>query len=293
MQGDLDMEEQRHLIGFMQSRTIPGAPGVIRSLIETLDLQDRSWVAPVDEEGIDPETLRATALIVTAGGDGTIIRVNRLASPYSIPIVGINMGRVGFMAELSVENAAERLTQYLEGGVRIEERLMLQAEVAARSNGETRIVDHALNEAIVRGTLPRLLDIEVTIDGVKLATYRADGVIVSTPTGSTGYALSAGGPVLQPESKVLLIQPLAAHISLQTGLVVPDNCTVELAVVGSREALISVDNLTNAVLDPNDKVVIRKSPYIASFLRADPPSAFYSTLTRRLGVHHRTTYDEQ
>ena len=286
------MSEQRHLIGFMQSRTIPGAPSVIRSLIDTLDLHDRSWVAPVDEEGIDPETLRATALIVTAGGDGTIIRVNRLASPYSIPIVGINMGRVGFMAELSVESAAERLTQYIEGGVRTEERLMLQAEVAARSNGETRIVAHALNEAIVRGTLPRLLDVEVTIDGVKLATYRADGVIVSTPTGSTGYALSAGGPVLQPEARVLLIQPLAAHISLQTGLVVPDNCTVELAVVGNRGALISVDNLTNAVLDPNDKVVIRKSPYIASFLRADPPSAFYSTLTRRLGVHHRTTYDE-
>ena len=287
------MEEQRHLIGFMQSRTIPGAPAVIRSLIETLDLHDRSWVAPVDEEGIDPGTLRATSLIVTAGGDGTIIRVNRLAAPYSIPIVGINMGRVGFMAELAVESAAERLPQYLKGDVRIEERLMLQAEVTARSNGVTRIVDHALNEAIVRGTLPRLLDIEVTIDGVKLATYRADGVIVSTPTGSTGYALSAGGPVLQPESKVLLIQPLAAHISLQTGLVVPDNCTVELAVVRSREALISVDNLTNAVLDPNDKVVIRKSPYIARFLRADPPSAFYSTLTRRLGVHHRTTYDEQ
>ena len=287
------MEEQRQLIGFMQSRTIPGASDVIRSLIETLDLHDRSWVAPVDEEGIDPETLRATALIVTAGGDGTIIRVNRLASPYSIPIVGINMGRVGFMAELSVESAAERLPQYIEGDVRTEERLMLQAEVTGRSNGEARIVDHALNEAIVRGTLPRLLDIEVTIDGVKLATYRADGVIVSTPTGSTGYALSAGGPVLQPEARVLLIQPLAAHISLQTGLVVPDNCTVELAVVGSREALISVDNLTNAMLHPNDKVVIRRSPYIASFLRADPPSAFYSTLTQRLGVGHRTTHDER
>ena len=287
------MEEQRHLIGFMQSRTIPGAPAVIRSLIETLDLHDRSWVAPVDEEGIAPETLRATALIVTAGGDGTIIRVNRLASPYSIPIVGINMGRVGFMTEVSVESAAERLPQYLKGDIRTEERLMIQAEVTAHSNGETRIVAHALNEAIVRGTLPRLLDVEVTIDGIKLATYRADGVIVSTPTGSTGYALSAGGPVLQPEARVLLIQPLAAHISLQTGLVVPDDSTVELAVKDGGEAMISVDNLTNTTLGSDEKVVIKKSPYIANFLRADPPSAFYSTLTRRLGVHHRTTYDEQ
>ena len=283
----------RHLIGFMQSRTIPGATDVIRSLIERLDLYDRSWVAPVDEQGIDPDTLRSTALIVTAGGDGTIIRVNRLAAPYSIPIVGINMGRVGFMAEVSVESAAERLPQYLSGEVRTEERLMIQAEVTAQSNGETRIVAHALNEAIVRGTLPRLLDVEVTIDGIKLATYRADGVIVSTPTGSTGYALSAGGPVLQPEAKVLLIQPLAAHISLQTGLVVPDDSTVELAVADGGEAMISVDNLTNTTLGSDERVVIRKSPYIASFLRADPPSAFYSTLTRRLGVHHRTTYDEQ
>ena len=275
----------------MQSRSIPGASDVIRSLIGTLDLCDRSWVAPADDRDIDPGTLRATALIVTAGGDGTIIRVNRMAAPYSIPIVGINMGRVGFMAELSVESAAERLPQYLKGDVRTEERLMIQAEVAARSNGETRIVAHALNEAIVRGTLPRLLDLEVTIDGVKLATYRADGVIVSTPTGSTGYALSAGGPVLQPEAKVLLIQPLAAHISLQTGLVVPDDSTVELAVAEGREAMISVDNLTNATLQPGEKVVIKKSPYIAGFLRADPPSAFYSTLTRRLGVRHRTAYD--
>ena len=275
----------------MQSRSIPGASDVIRSLIGTLDLCDRSWVAPADDRDIDPGTLRATALIVTAGGDGTIIRVNRLAAPYSIPIVGINMGRVGFMAELSVESAAERLPQYLQGDVRTEERLMIQAEVAAQSNGETRIVAHALNEAIVRGTLPRLLDLEVTIDGVKLATYRADGVIVSTPTGSTGYALSAGGPVLQPEAKVLLIQPLAAHISLQTGLVVPDDSTVELAVAEGREAMISVDNLTNATLQPGEKVVIKKSPYIAGFLRADSPSAFYSTLTRRLGVRHRTAYD--
>ena len=287
------MEEQRHLIGFMQSRTIPGAPAVIRSLIGKLNLCDRSWVAGVDEQDIDPDTLRSTALIVTAGGDGTIIRVNRLAAPYSIPIVGINMGRVGFMTEVSVESAAERLPQYLSGEVRTEERLMIQAEVTAQSNGETRIVAHALNEAIVRGTLPRLLDVEVTIDGIKLATYRADGVIVSTPTGSTGYALSAGGPVLQPEAKVLLIQPLAAHISLQTGLVVPDDSTVELAVADGGEAMISVDNLTNTTLGSDEKVVIKKSPYIASFLRADPPSAFYSTLTRRLGVHHRTTYDEQ
>ncbi len=283
----------KHLVGFMYSPSVPDALDVITSLIQQLDLTDRSWVASVSEPEIESETLDATSLIVTAGGDGTIIRVNRIASPHHVPIVGINMGRVGFMAEVSVDEAAARLPEYLDGAVRLEDRLMLQAEVTARPNGEARVVAHALNEAIVRGTLPRLLDVEVTIDGAKLATYRADGVIVSTPTGSTGYALSAGGPVLQPEAKVLLIQPLAAHISLQTGLVVPDDSTVELAVADDDEAMISVDNLTNATLDSNEKVVIKKSPYSASFLRTEPPSAFYSGLTQRLGVMDRTTYQDQ
>jgi NAD+ kinase len=283
----------KHLVGFMYSPSVPDALNVITSLIEQLDLTDKSWVASVSKPEIAADTLDATALIVTAGGDGTIIRVNRIASPYKIPIVGINMGRVGFMAEVSVDEAAARLPEYLKGTVRLEERLMLQAEVTPRSNDKARVVAHALNEVIVRGTLPRLLDVEVSIDGAKLATYRADGVIVSTPTGSTGYALSAGGPVLQPEAQVLLIQPLAAHISLQTGLVVPDDSTIELAVADDDEAMISVDNLTNATLAANEKVVIKRSPYSASFLRADPPSAFYSGLTQRLGVMDRTTYQDQ
>ena len=187
-----------------------------------------------------------------------------------------------------MENAAERLAQYLNGDIRTEERLMIQAEVAEQSNGETKIVAHALNEAIVRGTLPRLLDIEVKIDGVQLATYRADGVIVSTPTGSTGYALSAGGPVLQPEAKVLLIQPLAAHISLQTGLVVPDDSTVELTVVDGGEAMISVDNLTNATLQSSDKVVREE------FLHSQFPKATHRLLLLQLPTlaSASTTYDE-
>ena len=286
----------RHLIGFAYSASASGAPGLIESLMRNLHLESRSWVASAGElevKRIEPSTLEATRMIVAAGGDGTIIRVNRLASPYSIPIVGINMGRVGFMAELAVDNAVSQLPRYLAGRVRTEERLMIQASVTHRRDGSPRIVAHGLNETIVRGTLPRLLDVDVTIDGARLATYRADGVIVSTPTGSTGYALSAGGPVLQPESKVLLIQPLAAHISLQTGLVVPDDSTIELAVASGGEAMISVDNFTNATLCDREKVVIEKSPYIASFLRSDAPSAFYSNLTHKLGVRSRTTYREQ
>ena len=286
----------RNLIGFAYSASTSGAPQLIESLMQGLHLERRGWAASVGElevERIEPGILEATGLIVAAGGDGTIIRVNRLASPYSIPIVGINMGRVGFMAELTVDNAASQLPKYLAGRVRTEERLMIQASLTPRTDASPRIVAHALNETIVRGALPRLLDVDVTIDGAKLATYRADGVIVATPTGSTGYALSAGGPVLQPESKVLLIQPLAAHISLQTGLVVPDDSSIELMVAGGGEAMISVDNFTTTKLCAREKVVIQKSPYIASFLRSDSPSAFYSNLTRKLGVRSRTTYHEQ
>ena len=278
------------LVGFIHNPVVPKAADLVKSLIRDLDLSDRSWISQPMKMQADQETLDATSLIVTAGGDGTIIRVVDKVAPHGVPILGINMGRVGFMSEVSVESAAERLPWYLDGNARVEERLMLEATAHLSMDSEADVVAHGLNEIIVRGALPRLLDIDVTIDGARLGTYRADGVIVSTPTGSTGYALSAGGPVLQPEAKVMLIQPLAAHISMQTALVVPDDSVIELEVINDDEAVISVDNLTNATLRRGDRVVLKRSPYVGRFLRANPPATFYSELTSRLGIQQRMTH---
>ena len=278
------------LIGFIHNPLVPKAASLVKSLIQELGIADRSWVSQPMKMQVDDETLDSTSLIVTAGGDGTIIRVVDKVAPHGVPILGINMGRVGFMSELSIERAAERLPWYIDGNALVEERLMLEANAKLGTSSDTHVVAHGLNEIIVRGALPHLLDIDVTIDGARLGTYRADGVIVSTPTGSTGYALSAGGPVLQPEAKVMLIQPLAAHISMQTAVVVPDDSTIELEVVNDDEAVISVDNLTNATLRRGDKVMLKRSPYVGRFLRSNPPSTFYSDLTSRLGIQQRTTH---
>jgi NAD+ kinase len=279
---------EKKLVGFAYNPLLPRAEELVASLIDSLDLHESYWVASAGDLQIGEETLASTSAVVTAGGDGTILRVTRVLAPYSVPILGINLGRVGFMTELSVEEAGSRIAWYLDGSPRVEERMMLQASVISGHAGEPHVVVHALNDVVLtRGDVARLLDIDTRIDGVLLTTYRADGLIVATPTGSTGYALAAGGPILHPETLETLIQPLAAHMSFQTGIVTSHESEIELRVVGGHQAVLSVDGVTGTTVEPGHVVVIRRSPYVARFLRKDPPAAFYSTLTQRLGVSGR------
>ena len=236
--------------------------------------------------------LNDTRFIVIAGGDGTILRVVRAIAEYGIPLVGINMGRVGFMAELQVHEVIEELPAYLNGSARLEERMMLEVSVARGDEQEPYLTLHALNDVVVgRGGSARLLDIVATIDGVILTNYRADAVIVSTATGSTGYALSAGGPIMYPETKAMLIQPVAAHTGLRSGLILPDYTELELQASDKHEALLSVDGFTDTLLHADDRVGIRKSKYATRFLRRHAPTAFYAALTRRTLGMDTPTYN--
>ena len=278
----------KKLVGFAFNPLVPRAEELVASLIESLELRESSWVCSVGDLQVGEDTLARTSAVVTAGGDGTILRVARVVAPYSVPILGINLGRVGFMTELSVGEAGSRIAWYLDGSPRVEERMMLQASVISEHASEPHVVVHALNDVVLtRGAVARLIDIDTRIDGVLLTTYRADGLIVATPTGSTGYALAAGGPILHPETREILVQPLAAHMSFQTGIVTPHDSEIEMRVVGGHQAVLSVDGATGTTVDPGHVVVIRRSPYVARFLRRDPPAAFYSTLTQRLGVSGR------
>ena len=257
----------------------------MESLVQRLHLSDRGWISPAGDLTADDPSLAETAAIVTVGGDGTILRTVRAAAPHGVPMLGVNLGRVGFMTELTVEEAEQRIPGYLDGGARVEERMMVQASVVASANQEPCYSTHALNDVVVtRGSLARILDINATVDGIPLTTYRADGVIVATATGSTGYALSAGGPILYPEVRGLLLQPLAPHMSLHTGLVLDADSVIELKASGETEPILSVDGYLDTSLGPEDTVVVRRSPHVARFLRARPPSAFYANLFDRLGV---------
>ena len=272
-------------IGIVYNSQIEAAEAMAHKVVSSLHLEDRCWVSSASELDHLRSNLENTSLIIVAGGDGTILRIVRITAPYGVPLVGINMGRVGFMSELTVAEAIEKLPKYLDGDLRVEERMMLETTVTRGSESEPGLTLHALNDVVVgRGGITRLLDIETVIDGVTLTSYRADAVIVSTATGSTGYALSAGGPILYPETRAMLIQPVAAHSGLSNGLILPEDSVLELKASDDHEAVLSVDGFSDTHLHKDDRVTVRKSPYVARFLRAHAPGTFYAALTRRLGL---------
>ena len=280
-----------NLVGLVFNSQIPKAAELVESLASALGIQESSWISPAADVGDRLKELRRTSLIVTAGGDGTILRTLRVTAPFEIPIVGVNMGRVGFMTEVRLEDAVGRLPQYLNGNTRVEERMMLEAYVRSESSESGRRL-HALNDVVVgQSGVARLLDIDTWVDGVPLTSYRADAVIVSTATGSTGYALSAGGPILCPEVEMMLVQPVAAHTGLRQGLVLPKDSTVELRPGRGQKAILSADGFQDATLSADDTVVVKRSAHVARFLRADPPSSFYDSLTQRLSPVYRTRVD--
>lgn len=277
------------LIGFVYNALVAEAPCLIDSLISSLDLRAQSWVSSAFEVDNCSDLLPETSLAVVAGGDGTILRTVHAIAEHSVPIVGVNMGRVGFMSELRVEDAAERLPSYLNGDMRVERRMMLRATVTD-GDGMLHLSADALNDVVVgRGGVSTLLDIDTIVDHQFLTQYRADAVIVSTPTGSTGYALSAGGPIFFPEAEMMMLQPVAPHTGLRDGLVLPHDTEVSLSASGAKHASLSVDGMEDVELAPDHKVTIRRSPYTACFLRSQPRTAFYNQLTRRLGLVYNLT----
>ena len=275
----------RSLIGFVHNGQHPPALQMSKAVMRALDLGDACWLSSAGELDALRRKLTNTKLIVVAGGDGTILRAVRVIAEYGIPLVGINMGRVGFMAELKVDEAIAKLPEYLNGDVRVEKRMMLEVSVTRASERAPYLTLHALNDVVVgRGGVTRLLDIEAVIDGETLTSYRADAVIVSTATGSTGYALSAGGPIMHPETEAILIQPVAAHTGLRNGVILPHHAKLQLHASDDHEATLSVDGFSDTTLHREDYVSVRRSPYVTRFLRRHTPSTFYTALAPRLGV---------
>ncbi len=274
----------RNLIGFAYNTHLAGAGELVESLVAGLNLNDRSWSSSAAKMSEVEDRLDRTSLVVVVGGDGTILRTVRVIAPFSVPVVGVNMGRVGFMTELRVDEALERLPDYLAGRSRIEERTMLEASVNPDGDGVPSIKICALNDVVVsRGGVARLLDVDAFVDGAPLTSYRADAVIVATATGSTGYALSAGGPIVYPEGRVMLLQPVAAHIGLRDGLIVPETSVIRLEPQSEYPSVLSVDGFFDQELGVGDTVTVSRSRHVARFLRSQPPSDFYGAFARRMG----------
>ena len=219
-------------------------------------------------------------LMITIGGDGTLLRSISFVRDLGIPIIGINTGRLGFLATLNQELLNIELKKILKGEFNVEERSLL--EVNIDNNNDFSDFNFALNEVSVgRKNTTSMIEIKTTLNGEYLNTYWADGLIVSTPTGSTGYSLSCGGPIMTPSSQTFSITPIAPHNLNARPLVISDEIKIELSVEGREEShLLSLDSRINS-LKNNVKIKIKKANYkikLASFKN----NSFYKTLRSKL-----------
>jgi len=266
-------------IGILYHPKIEKSQRFARDIEEFLkDKGIRCWVHSSWDEGEARSKLSGSELVISVGGDGTILRAARIIFPLEIPIVGVNFGNLGFMTELEAEEAKDKLVEIIGGAGWIEHRSVLQAVV--RSSGNTY---HALNDVVIgRGRFLRLINIEVTIDNRVFTTYRADAVIVSTATGSTGYSLAANGPILYPESRDMLIKAVCPHLNMDKAIVLAPSTKVELKVFTNHEAMISMDGQVEEQLKSGDTVEVCMSEQTTRFLRLRSKDSFYQTLVSKL-----------
>lgn len=218
-------------------------------------------------------------LVITLGGDGTILRAARACAAAGVPILGINLGRVGFLSEMSPEQFDARTV--VTGAYWIEERAMLRATLTRR--GAAIGSFDALNDVVVgRGRLARVIRVTTRIDDDYLTTFVADGVILATATGSTAYVFATGGPILAPEVKTLVLAPIAPYLSPLRSLVLPEGSRVSLCLQTDHHSILTVDGQIDSDLENGDEVVAQASPHLARFARFQPRTYFYRTLVDRL-----------
>ncbi len=275
-------------VGILHHPRLPDSLPLAQEIAGLLqNLGHTAWLCSAHDEACFAGQVSHLDLVITLGGDGTILRAARLAAPHGVPILGVNLGQLGFLAELAVDEIPGKLPALLNGCHWTEDRLMLQVTQIQGKDGTTRLRSPllALNDAVVgRGSLSRTVRVDTHIDGDHLTTYVADGVIVATPTGSTAYALAAGGPILQPELKNLLLTPIAPHLTVVHSLVLLPTATVELKVTTDHLASLTIDGQIDIPLENEDVVTITASPHVCHFLRLQPKAYFYRTLMERLSV---------
>ena len=233
-----------------------------------------------DEELRKRVKKREFDLLIMAGGDGSVLRAGHLCAPLGVPILGVNLGRLGFLIQIDRHEWREYFDKMLNGEAWIENRMMLHAEHirAGDSLGEW----NALNEVVVgRGQTLRPVRLSASVDGRHLTSYVADGLIASTATGSTAYALAAGGPILPPELRNILLVPIAPHLSVDRAVVLSEGSTVSILVKGENTVL-SIDGQPSITLMDDDHVDVRAAEVTTQFVRFGDPGYFYRNLTAHM-----------
>ena len=234
------------------------------------------------EETPDP-SLRGCDLVIVLGGDGTIVHAARLSAHVSVPIVGVNFGRVGFLAEMEPDEMFSKLPLYLDGdpSVWIDRRAMLNAILDQDGKQEEFL---ALNDVVIaRGTWPRVVQIRTWVDDFYYNTTYADGIILSTATGSTAYNMAVGGPLMHPQVQSTVLTPIAPHLASDRSLILHPDAIVKLQIsTGSQLGVFSADGQMNREVKNGATITIHKSEYMTQFLRRRPPTYFYQIINAKL-----------
>jgi NAD+ kinase len=243
-----------------------------------------AWDAPGDAHDRIGSELATTDLVCVLGGDGTFLRTARAIGGSGVPALGINLGRVGFLAKVESDELERALSQVAEGDYQVEERFRIAARLV-RIDGSTE--DHAcLNEVVVaRGSRVRMIQLEVEVSGSHLATYVADAVVVATPTGSTAYSFSAGGSILDPRLRNMVITPVAAYLSPLHSVVAGEDHEVDLTLREAQEgALVSLDWQADLPMSVGDRVEVRALPEPLRMLEPTGSTPFYDLLRTKASL---------
>jgi NAD+ kinase len=270
-------------IGLFYNSHVPASLPLAKEIAAWLKARDvRTWLCARENAPTDRICSPETDLVITLGGDGTILRATSITAPLGIPVLGLNLGRVGFLTECMPERWQQVMSRILAGEGEIEKRLMLQVDLLRE--GDVIAQDVALNDAVIsRGALARTLRLEASVDDAKLTRYVADGLILATATGSTAYSYAVGGPILPPWIDNILLVPIAAHLSLDRPLVLSDEAVIDIVVHTEVPGMLTVDGrLSGGELQEGDRVRISRSTLRAHFLRLRSRGDFYRTLVERL-----------
>lgn len=241
-----------------------------------------SWALASGDTAALLAALPGIDVLVVLGGDGTFLRAARAVAETPVPIVGVNLGKIGFLSKAEAHELEDLLAKIAEGRYRLEDRMALRGAIHGARGGAARHTFIALNDVVVaRGALARVVHLDVEIGPSHLATYIADGLIVASPTGSTGYSFSAGGPILDPVSRNLIVTPIAAYLSALGSVVVSPDQVVRCRVLEALEALVSVDGREDFPIGVGDAVTVAALEQPIRFLEPEGAVPFWDLLRRK------------
>jgi NAD+ kinase len=272
-------------MGVLAHPTRPQSAPVAQHIAGTLKTRGLDvWQFSQWDEAAVQQQIDNTDMVVAIGGDGAMLRAARVCAPYGVPLLGVNMGYLGFLTEIRRPDDWESILDgLLAGSYWIEQRMMIA--IAAQHDGDLIAQSEALNDVVIsRGAVTHMIRLDTYIDRDWTTSYNADGLIIATATGSTAYALASGGPILPPELRNILVVPVAPHLSLDRPIILPEGAMIEVVVTpdSQSEIVLAADGVPMCDLSSGDHVLVQASSKMCRFVRLRERNYFYRSLLDRL-----------